>query len=261
MNQITLDELKAVKNKWLMWYTLGAQDISLRYRRSTIGPFWLTISMAVTIYSMGFLYSHLFRIDTQEYFPYLASGIISWGFISVLLQESSSAFVESYNYIKNQECSLTTFLMRLIFRNLTVFFHNFLAFIPVAFIYNTGFGLNFLLILPGIFIVCVNALFWGGVMATAGTRFRDFEQIIKSLIQVIFFLTPIMWLPSLLPEKYQWVITYNPFASFLSLIRNPMLNKGIDYSVLSMVTLVTILGFYFFTVCINKYKYRIVFWL
>ena len=68
--------------KWKIWMALAWQDIKLRYRRSVIGPLWITLSMAITVYSMGFLYSRLFHMDLDSYFPYLVSGMLAWGVIS-----------------------------------------------------------------------------------------------------------------------------------------------------------------------------------
>jgi len=244
-----------------MWKTLGTLDIKIRYRRSAIGPFWLTISMAVTIYFMGFLYGHLFKLDLKNYFPYLASGIISWSFISMLIIESNHAFVESANYIKNQPFAISTFIMKIITRNLIIFAHNLLAYLPIMFIFDAGLNSNLLYFLPGLALVCINAYFWGGVLAIIGARYGDFDQIIKSIIQVVFFVTPIMWMPKLLPEKYQWVVLANPFAQFLQLLRNPLIGQPISLYTLSVMIIITVLGILLFGHLVKRYKYRIVYWL
>lgn len=261
LNSIFHEELKSLRTHWQMWFLLGSQDIKLRYRRSTIGPFWLTISTAVTIYSMGFLYAYLFRVNIHAYFPYLASGIISWTFISTLLQESSSVLVESVTYIKNQSCFMSIFIMRLILRNCIVFFHNLIVIIPIVLYFKVELNWHNLLIIPGLLILCMNAFTWGSIIAILGTRYRDFQQIVKSLIQVVFFITPVMWLPTLLPEKYHWIINYNPFAQYLALIRNPMLGQGIELNTIVIVGVLSLIGLRLFALCMNKYKHRIVFWL
>ena len=261
MTSIFREEIKSLRTHWQMWFLLGSQDIKLRYRRSTIGPFWLTISTAVTIYTMGFLYSYLFHVNINTYFPYLASGIICWTFISTLVQESTSTLIESITYIKNQSSHISIFLMRLILRNCIVFFHNLLVFIPIAFYLKLGINWQVLLMIPGLFILCVNAFAWGGVIAILGTKFRDLDQIVKSLIQVAFFTTPVMWLPALLPKEYHWVITLNPFAQYLALIRDPLLGQSIGLNTILYVGALSVLGLGLFALCINKYKHRIVFWL
>lgn len=112
MQSRILPELLAIYQQWFVWLTLASQDIKLRYRRSVLGPLWITISMAVTIYSMGFLYGKLFHVELKTYFLYLASGIIGWSYISSLLLESGQVFIESEGYIRNHESYVSMFLMR-----------------------------------------------------------------------------------------------------------------------------------------------------
>lgn len=254
-------ELKAIFLKWPIWYMLGTQDIKMRYRRSSIGPFWITISMAITVFSMGFLYGHLFKIKLEHYFPYLATGIIGWNFLSTLFLESSNAFIESESYIKNQESFFSLFIARLVLRNIIIFAHNIVVVIPILLIYKVSINFSILLLVPGLLLICVNAILWGNLLAIIGTRYRDFAQIVTSLIQVVFFITPIMWMPSLLPEKLSWVVTYNPFNQFLNLIRYPILNNEVHIMGLVIIVAITGLGFVLYSYFLNKYKNRIVFWL
>lgn len=254
-------EIKAIFLKWPIWLLLGTQDIKLRYRRSVIGPFWITISMAVTIYSMGFLYGHLFKVDLNYYFPYLATGIIGWSLISTLMIEGSNVYLESENYIKNQDSFLSLFMMRLILKNGIIFLHNLIAFIPIIFIFHIGVGFKTLLIIPGLLIIGINTICWGTLAAIIGTRYRDFTPIIVSLVQIIFFLTPIVWFPNLLPTQYQWIINYNPCNQFLNLIRAPLMNQVISVNTICVVSIVSFIGLLLYVHFINQYKHRIVFWL
>ncbi|MDF1647019.1 MAG: ABC transporter permease [Legionellaceae bacterium] len=261
MSSLAIEEIKAIKNYWLIWYTLGFQDIQLRYRRSALGPLWLTLSTAVMIYSMGFLYSHLFKLDLNKYFPYLTAGFICWNLILGLVKESSAAYTDSANYIRNQESFYSVFIMRIVFRNFMIFLHNILAFIPIAFIFKTGVGWHSLMIFPGLLMLWINGLLWGTVIGIVSTRYRDIEQIVGSLMQVIFFVTPVMWMPDLLPESVSWLFRWNPFAQFLALIRNPLMNQPVSMHAFLMVSLVTLVGLYLYMVNMNKYKYKIIFWL
>ncbi len=261
VSSLAIEEIKAIKNYWLIWYTLGFQDIQLRYRRSALGPLWLTLSTAVMIYSMGFLYAYLFKLDLKKYFPYLAAGFICWNLVVGLIKESSAAYIDSERHIRNQESFYTIFIMRIIFRNFIIFFHNLLAFIPIALIFKTGIGFNLLLIIPGLFVLCVNGVLWGTVIGIFSTRYRDIEQIVGSIMQVIFFVTPVMWMPSLLPERMSWIVQWNPFAQFLAFIRNPLMNQPVTLHAVLMVSLITIVGFGLYVLNMNKYKHKIIFWL
>ncbi len=261
VSSLAIEEIKAIKKYWLIWYTLGFQDIQLRYRRSALGPLWLTLSTAVMIYSMGFLYAYLFKLDLKKYFPYLAAGVICWNLVVGLIKESSAAYIDAERHIRNQESFYTIFIMRIIFRNFVIFFHNLLAFIPIALIFKTGIGFNLLLILPGLFVLCVNGVLWGTVIGIFSTRYRDIEQIVGSIMQVIFFVTPVMWMPSLLPERMSWIVQFNPFAQFLAFIRNPLMNQPVTLHAVLMVSMITVIGFGLYVLNMNKYKHKIIFWL
>lgn len=255
------DELTSIWKNRLIWLTLSLLDIKIKYRRSSLGPFWLTLSMAVTIYSMGFLYGHLFHLNLQDYFPYLASGIICWTLISTLIIDSNQAFIESSTYIKNQPFNMSTFLMKIICRNFIIFAHNLVAYIPIMLMFKVGLDINFLFIFPGLLLICINAYFWGGILATLGTRFGDFDQIIKSVMQVVFFVTPVMWMPSLLPERVLWIVYLNPFAHFLQVIRNPLVGQAVSMTSLLCVLVMSAIGIITFCLLSKRARYRIVYWL
>ena len=250
----------AIKN-WRVWVMLAYQDIQLRYRRSTLGPFWITLSMAVTIYTVGFLYGHLFRVNLAEYFPYLAVSLILWTFISTVITESTEGFIEAEHYLRNLKLPYNCFLMRIVLRNLIILAHNILVLIPIVFMFNIPINWNTLLFIPGLAILLINGVLYGGFLAVLGTRFRDFTQIMQSIVPVIFYTTPIMWMPNLLPAKYQWLVTVNPFYQLLNLLRNPLLGQGYTPIGLLLALFVTLLGFVLYSLSMGGYRRRIVFWL
>lgn len=255
------DEIQALYRHWPIWYLLGMQDIKLRYRRSSIGPFWITISMAVTVFSMGFLYSHLFHTNLAVYFPYLTAGIISWAFLSTLIMESTNCFIEAENYIRNQESYLSLFIMRIVLRNAIVLLHNLLVLVPVMVVFHIPLFFSSLLVIPGVILAAINALSWGSLFALIGTRFRDFNQIMTSLVQVIFFITPVMWMPDFQNPKVSQLAVINPFYHLLNLIREPLLGHGWQLNSCLVVLGVTLFGFLLNTFMLTRYKNRIVFWL
>lgn len=266
MNKRVFEELTGIVRQRAIWLSLGVQDIAMRYRRSSLGPFWITLSTAVTIYAMGFLYGHLFHMDLQVYFPYLACGIISWGLISTIINDSVNTFVEAENYIKNVTVSFSVFTCRVILRNLIIFAHNLIVFVPIVLMFHLHVGWQTLMIIPGLFIICVNAFFWGTCLAILGARFRDLMPIVGSIVQIVFFVTPIMWMESTIASsangaKYLIFINLNPAYQFLNLVRNPMLGEPQTFLGLSVVAAVTVAGFFLYSLLIGKYKRRIVFWL
>lgn len=117
---------------WRVWTILGWDDIRQRYRRSILGPFWITLSMGVFILVLGVIYGRLFHMDLTTYMPYLSAGYILWGFISAVTSDSCGAFHEGGRIIKQIKLPFTTYIFRVIYRNFIVLLHTIVIFIPVA---------------------------------------------------------------------------------------------------------------------------------
>lgn len=261
--QLALEDFYQGIEKWHIWLSLAYQDIKLRYRRSALGPFWITLSMAITIYSMGFLYGHLFRTDLREYFPFLAAGLLSWTLISTTISDLTDAFIASEGLIKQIKLPYSIYIHRVIMRNFIIFFHNILVMIPIFIIFHSSLSINFksLLLIPNLALIYFNAVTYGLILAMIGARYRDIPQIIKSLIQVIFFITPVIWNPAILPEKYHVLVVYNPFYAFVQLIREPLTGNSPSLSVFTMMGVVSLIGILFSWALFVKYRARIVYWL
>ncbi len=249
--------------KWRIWTMLAYQDIKLRYRRSVLGPFWITISMAITVYSMGYLYGHLFHVELQHYYPFLVAGMLGWSLISTMVMEYTDAFVVSDRLIKQIKLPFSLHIHRIAYRNMIIFFHNILVIIPILAIFHDYAKVNWhtLLLFPGLLIIYVNAITYGLILAMLGSRYRDISQIIKSLVQVVFFITPVMWNPNVLSPKNQFAIDFNPFYAFLELIRQPLLGKVPTLHNLIAVLIVTCIGILLSAGMFKRYRARIVYWL
>lgn len=247
--------------QWRIWLLLGWQDIKWRYRRSYLGPLWITISMLITIYSMGFLYGHLFNMNLNKYLPHLACGLLAWTLIATLITDSSAAFMESSNYLKQIKLYYTAFIMRVLTRNIIIFMHNLIAVVTVIFYTHIAINFNMLLFIPGLLIIMTAGLAFGMICALAGTRFRDVNPIIASLIQVFFFLTPVIWSIDSLPLKYHFITTWNPFAQYISLIRNPLMGHPPTLYAYIVTSSIALLGLLIMLLLLKRVRNKIIFWL
>lgn len=257
-----LDVKESLVN-WRTWFMLSYQDIKLRYRRSVLGPFWITLSMAITLYSMGFLYAHLFRTNLRQYYPFLVAGMLGWSFISTVITEITETFTCYENLIKQMRLPFTLHIHRVVMRNLLIFLHNLVVIIPVYIIFREEISpnLNTLMLIPNLAIIYVNAFFYGMMLAMLGARYRDISQIIKSLVQVAFFVTPIMWNPAALPEEIQGYMNFNPFYTFVELVRAPLIGQLNTHTTYLIAFGVTLIGFALCARLFTRYRSRIVYWL
>ena len=93
------DWAQGIKKRSL-WSYLALQEIKRRYRRSTLGPFWITISMTIMIFAMGPLYSQIFKVNLENYFLYLSIGYIVWNLIFNTINDLTESFLSSEKFIK-----------------------------------------------------------------------------------------------------------------------------------------------------------------
>src|SRR6478735_7959772 len=116
----TLDGLKRAD----LWLFLGWHDVRQRYRRSTIGPFWITLATLIFVGAMTLVYSGLFRQDIGTFLPLVACGIVVWTYISSCIAEGSTLFISAGTTIKQVPAPLTVHAFRLVWTQLIYFFHN-----------------------------------------------------------------------------------------------------------------------------------------
>ena len=107
-----------------LWFHLSWMDIKQRYRRSTLGPFWITISTGIMLGAMGPVYAKLFNQPVGAYFQHLAISFIVWNLVSGQIIESCSAFISAEGLIKQIKLPLILHLNRMLSRNIIAFVHN-----------------------------------------------------------------------------------------------------------------------------------------
>ena len=243
-----------------IWPMLGWLDVKQRYRRSVIGPFWLTISTAVMIGCMGPLYGKLFGTDISSYFGYFSIGFIVWMFLSSLISDSCTVFTSSAGFLQQMKMPYSIYALKMVYRNLIIFMHNFLIIIVVLLFYLPPISFITLLWPLGVFLIALNAVWMGIVLGLICARFRDVQQIVQSLIQLGFFLTPIIWKPEML-GKYSYLVYFNPFYYFIEIVRAPLISgstRALDWVV---VLGITIFGYLVMLYYFARYRSQISYWV
>lgn len=245
---------------WRMWWMLAKNDVIRRYRRSRVGQLWLTLSMAVMIFGMGAVYASLFGTSMADYLPHLGTGLVLWGLIASTITESCSSFTENDSIIRQVALPRFTYLLRTIARNLFVFAHN-LIILPVLYLL-TGSPVDWhiLLFVPGLLLVLANLAWIGYLLAILSARFRDIPQIVASIIQVAFFISPVVFKPSQLRGDHP-VLLLNPFASMLDVMREPLMGRLPSATSYCILLGMLAVGWIFSLVFAGKYSHRVVYWL
>lgn len=250
---------RGLKN-WQLWALMGWLEVNLRYRRSVIGPFWITLSLGVVVVGLGVVYSTLFKQDAAAYIPYLATGLIVWTLISTLAIEGCQTFIAAEGSIKMLAVPLSVYAYRLVWRNLIVLAHNLVIYLGVLVYFGVNPGWTVLLGLIGIAIVALNGVGFGLTLGILSARFRDIPLMVANGVQLVFFVTPILWRPENLAGR-EWIFRLNPFHYLIDIVRSPLLGTTPSIYVWLAAIIFTIVNLAIAVAIFGRYRWRIAYWV
>ena len=208
-----------------VWSLLAWQSIRQRYRRSTLGPRWMTISMAVQMATMGLLVTFLFNHSFQRFLPYLCLGVIFWTFYSTLLNEGAGTFLTYATYIKAIKRPFSLYVFAMIYKSILESAHHLVIYVIIAMVFLVAPGINTLWLLFTLPLALLNVGWSMLFLAIVSARFRDVPMIIQSILTVTFWITPIIYFPDQLGNK-RILVDINPIAHMIDILRLPLLNQA-----------------------------------
>ncbi|WP_206742994.1 ABC transporter permease [Streptomyces sp. AcH 505] len=245
---------------WPLWGKLGWNDILQRYRRSLLGPLWLTASMAIMVVALGMLYSQILKIALHDFMPFLCVGLLVWGLISAALTEAGALFTGAESYIKQVRLPYSAYVYRFIWGKIIIFAHNFVIYFGVLIYFKIWPGSTALWAIPGFLLLTLNGALASLYLGIVSARFRDIPQIVASVTQIVFFLTPIMWKPELLRENTA-LLTFNPFYHLCEVVRAPLLGQLPSVDNYVAVALITAVNFLLAAAFFVRFRARISYWV
>ncbi|MGY1632320.1 ABC transporter permease [Geodermatophilus sp. SYSU D01186] len=251
-----------------LWGHLGWQDIRQRYRRSLLGPIWITISMAVTAVALGILYAGLFGNPLEEQLPYILVGMIIWGFIAGCVNEGSEVFIANEGLIKHLPAPISVHVYRLVWRQSLFFVHNMLVYVVMLFIFPQPLKWTAVAVVPAFGLLVLNGVWVALLSGIVSTRFRDLTPITQSIVQLMFFLTPIVWIyddllnsPNPAIAERARIAEFNPFLHFVEIVRAPLLGADQQVRHWVVVLAITVVGWVLTLVVMRRYRARVAYWV
>lgn len=231
-----------------------------RYARSVIGPFWITLSMVLLILTISSVWSLIFKIHLREYLPYLTVGMVYWGLFHTSITEASGIFPVNVGYIKQVRNSYFIFIFQLIYRNFLIFTHNVVVVLFVLVVLSPPTVEGLFLALLGLALFLLNTVWLGAFVGLLGCRYRDLQPIIASVLQVFFYVTPIMYMETSIRSGYSLFFDLNPMYHMLSVVRAPLLLGTLPIGSAIFLLITAVVGFTVTFYLYGKYSSRIAYW-
>ncbi|MGK2904367.1 MAG: galactan export ABC transporter permease subunit Wzm/RfbD [Mycobacterium sp.] len=248
-----------------LWLHLGWQDIKQRYRRSVLGPIWITIATGTMAVALGGLYSKLFKLELSEHLPYVTLGLIIWNLINAAIIEGADVFVANEGLIKQLPTPLSVHVYRLVWRQVILFAHNIIIFVVIAIIFPQPWKWTDLAFVPALLLIVLNCVWVALVFGILATRYRDISPLLFSLVQLLFYMTPIIWNDQTLRDQgaggWAKVIEFNPLLHYVDIVRAPLLGADQELRHWIVVLVCTALGWICAAFAMRQYRARVPYWV
>lgn len=248
---------------WRIWIHMAVSEIHRRYRRTLLGPFWVTLSVGIFIGTMGVIFPRLWHVDTKAFLPFFASGFIIWTFVSTSIIEACGTFLDMSVLIKQLPLPYSVYANTVVARNVIILLHHLIVYLAIILIFRVPLNLNTLLFFPAMLILCLTISWVSVLFGLFSARYRDIKQVISSFLQIALFVTPVLWMPSQLGSSWQakLFIMLNPLSHLVAIARAPLLGQQPTLSNWGASIGICIVGWLFTMKILSKYYRHLVFWL
>ncbi|RJQ83165.1 galactan export ABC transporter permease subunit Wzm/RfbD [Amycolatopsis panacis] len=273
-----------------LWALLAWQDIKQRYRRSSLGPLWITVGMAVTALALGVVNSALFGTSISTLLPSITTGLILWNFMNGCIVEGSQTFIDNEGMIKQLPAPVSVYALRTVWRQALYLVHNLVVYLLILVVFfgnlshpyrlvekagaplHPGLSWEVVLALPGLALLLFNGAWVVLLLGVVSTRFRDVPPVIQSFITMLFYATPIMWSMDQVRVMNQGsedgfgslavqVLQLNPVYHFVEIVRAPLVGQQQSWTHWAVAGAVTVVGWALALAVLRNYRARVPYWV
>ena len=247
--------------RWRLWSFLALDDIRNAYRRTVVGPWWLTLQTAIQIAALSLLFGAVFHQPLREFIPYVGVGYIVFGFIAGMTRFAINVFVDGASRIVSNRQPLSVLVLHGVAVEVLQFAHNVVIVVVFASLGLLHLGPTALLLVPSVVLMAVNGVALAFWLAPIVARFRDIAPIVGSIVQMLAFFTPIFWqVDAVRGAQRTALLAWNPFYYFLESFRAPLLDTRVApmFAAIAVITLTNVLAA---VIVFGRTRSRIPYWV
>jgi lipopolysaccharide transport system permease protein len=220
--QDLLDGLRSYK----VWLLLAWTDLEARYRRTILGTFWQTLTMAAYIVGLAVVFSTL-RNRNEGFLLYLAAGFTGFSLITGFLNSGVAAFNRGNAMLQAYGLPASLHVFRTVVNEYILFAHSIVIMVAVWIYTGTLPNLFTLLLVPAVVLMFLAGIGLVLCVGLLGARYRDVAPAVATLTSFLFLVTPIFWMREDLGDRV-WVVDFNPLYHAMNLIRRPLMGEAPD---------------------------------
>lgn len=246
--------------RWRLWTALGHEDLQERYRRTLFGILWVVISFAVFVAVKVAIFGQLTAVSTAEFGLFVTIGFGLWSYISSMVTDGCAAYIQARPWILGTITPYPVFILQAIYRNCITFAMIMVVIVIALFFKHTPWTTTMLWSVPALLVYPLTSIWLTCLLAPLCARFRDMHHAIQTFMRLLFFATPILWMPSSnarLAEIARW----NPMAHFVDLVRDPLLYNTVPWDSWGVVLAINIIGFPLGFLAYARSRPNVIFWV
>lgn len=256
----TLTDLKEGLLRWPLWMSFAWEDLRDRYKRSYIGILWQTFSFAIFIGVKVLIFGRVANASPEYFAVYVTLGLFVWTFISTNFTDGCAVFWNAEAWIKGVRLPLSLFVYQSLARILYIMLYMFLVVVAVFIYERWQVTPATFLAVPMFALLILNGFCTQIILGVLGARFRDIHYLVQTIMRVMFFLTPIFWLPQQMGNLMD-ILVYNPFLHFMEVVRAPVMDGALPHTSLMVVLGITVFNIVAALITMTFGRRRIVFWM
>lgn len=196
-------------------FNLVMKDIRVRYMGAFLGFAWSLVNPLVSTLTYVFVFTYLFPSRQHHYPLYLVVGILHWNLFSTVVGQSSEVMVSNASLLQKMYFPRYLIPLSSVLVSLVLWLAALVVFL-IVYIFIGG-KLDFILLLEPVFLIFLVAFMYGItlILSVLYIEFRDLKHLVDVALQVLFWLTPIVYTITLVPEAVRRVMEATPFTEFM----------------------------------------------
>jgi len=242
---VGLKDLFQGLSKVQLWLAFAADEVQQRYRRSRLGLAWIVVSYVIFVAAISIMFGGFSQKGASEFTAHIAVNYAFFSFLIANITDGCAVFRTSKNWVGSMPLPHSIYVLKSVARSLFVL--GITMIVGIGVLLATGHMMTPIsfMALPAFLIILLNAVLLQTYLGYLTARFRDFEHLMLSLTRVLFFVTPILWVRTEMPEGSlrRIIADVNPLTHALEILSAPLLGHAADplsWKVISIITVVNI---------------------
>ena len=215
-----------MKHNILLAFSFAKRDFKERYVGTGLGQLWYVLSPIITIFIYTVIFSDFMKMkldivdNSYSYSIYLVPGLLAWTSFSTILMRLNSSILEKSNLIKKINVPVYVYQLGIIITEFGILMLSYSLALIFLLIVNQPISLTFLYLLPILFLQTIFAFALGVIISLFTPFFKDLKEAVPIVVQLWFWMTPIIYMKEMIADKYPALLIYNPFFYFVRIYQD-----------------------------------------